>query len=77
MYKISKSISADGADKNFGPVLYMTVTLTWTWTRGLGMEGGKILDQYVSSYQRWIKSVIRLENNEVSKTLKKTLKFKF
>ena len=29
----------------------------------------KILDQYVSSYQRSIKSVIRLGNNEVLKTL--------
>ena len=28
-----------------------------------------ILDQYVSSYQRLIKSVIRLGNNEVLKTL--------
>ena len=37
----------------------------------------KILDQYVSSYQRWIKSVIRLGNNEVLRTLKKTLTFKF
>ena len=35
----------------------------------------KILDQYVSSYQRWIKSVIRLGNNEVLKTLTKTLTF--
>ena len=41
------------------------------------MELGKILDQYVSSYQRCIKSVIRLGNNEVLKTLKKTLTFKF
>ena len=38
---------------------------------------GKILDQYVSSYQRWIKSVIRLGNNEIFKTLTKTLTFKF
>ena len=37
----------------------------------------KILDQYVSSYQRWIKSVVRLGNNEVLKTLTKTLTFKF
>ena len=36
----------------------------------------KILDQYVSSYQRWIKSVIRLGFNEVFKTLTKTLTFK-
>ena len=35
----------------------------------------KILDQYVSSYQRWIKLVIRLGNNEVLKTLTKTLTF--
>ena len=35
----------------------------------------KILDQYVSSYQRRIKSVIRLGNNEVLKTLTKTLTF--
>ena len=28
----------------------------------------KILDQYVSSYERWIKSVIRLGNNEVLET---------
>ena len=35
----------------------------------------KILDQYVSSYQRWIKSVIRLGNNEALKTLTKTLTF--
>ena len=35
----------------------------------------KILDQYVSSYQRWIKSVIRLGHNEVLKTLTKTLTF--
>ena len=35
----------------------------------------KILDQYVSSYQRLIKSVIRLGNNEVLKTLTKTLTF--
>ena len=41
------------------------------------MELGKIFDQYVSSYQRWIKSVIRLGNNEVLKTLTKTLTFKF
>ena len=55
----------------------MTVTLTLTWTRMVRMELGKILDQYVSSYQRWIKSVIRLGNNEVLKTLTKTLTFKF
>ena len=35
----------------------------------------KTLDQYVSSYQRWIKLVIRLGNNEVLKTLMKTLTF--
>ena len=35
----------------------------------------KILDQYVSSYQRLIKLVIRLGNNEVLKTLMKTLTF--
>ena len=35
----------------------------------------KSLDQYVSSYQRWIKSVIRLGINEVLKTLTKTLTF--
>ena len=35
----------------------------------------KNLDQYVSSYQRSIKSVIRLGNNEVLKTLTKTLTF--
>ena len=46
----------------------MTVTLTSAWTRGVKMELGKILNQYVSSYQRWIKSVIRLGNNEVLKT---------
>ena len=35
----------------------------------------KLLDQYVSSYQRCSKSVIRLGNNEVLKTLTKTLTF--
>ena len=35
----------------------------------------KILDQYVLSYQRRIRSVIRLGNNEVLKTLTKTLTF--
>ena len=35
----------------------------------------KILDQYVSSYQRRIKSVIRLGNNKVLKTLTKTSTF--
>ena len=35
----------------------------------------KILDQYVSSYQRCIKLVVRLGNNEVLKTLTKTLTF--
>ena len=34
---------------------------------GVGMKLGKILDQYASSYQRWIKSVIRLGINEVLK----------
>ena len=34
-----------------------------------------ILDQYVLSYQRWIKSVIKLGNYEVLKTLTKTLTF--
>ena len=55
----------------------MTVTLTLTWTRVVRIELGRILDQYVSSYQRWIKSVIRLGNNEVLKTLTKTLTFNF
>ena len=32
----------------------------------------KILDQFVLSYQRRIKSVLRLGNNEVLKTLTKT-----
>ena len=40
------------------------------------MKLGKILDQYVLSYQKCIKSVIRLGNNEVLKTLTKTLTFK-
>ena len=40
------------------------------------MDLGKILHQYVSSYQGLIKSVIRLGNNEVLKTLTKTLTFK-
>ena len=35
----------------------------------------KILDQYVSSYQRWSKAVVRLGNNEVLKTLTETLTF--
>ena len=35
----------------------------------------KILNQYVSSYQRWIKSVITLGNHKVLKTLTKTLTF--
>ena len=35
----------------------------------------KILDQYVSSYQRWSKSVIRLGNNEGLKTSTKTSTF--
>ena len=52
-----------------------SVTLTLTWPRVVGMVLRKILDQYVSSYQRWIKSVIRLGNNEVLKTLTKTLTF--
>ena len=51
------------------------VTLTLTWPRVVGMVLCKILDQYVSSYQRWIKSVIRLGNNEALKTLTKTLTF--
>ena len=49
----------------------------WPW-HDLGwwlMVLRKILDQYVWSYQRWIKSVVRLRNNEVLKTLKKTLTF--
>ena len=37
----------------------------------------KSLDQYVSSHQRWIKSVVRLGNNEVLKTLMKTLTFEY
>ena len=41
----------------------------------MGIVLHKILDQYVSSYQSWIKSVIRLGNNEVLKTLMKTLTF--
>ena len=45
--------------------------------RVVGMVLCKILDQYVSSYQRWIKSAIRLGNNEVLNTLAKTLTFKF
>ena len=51
------------------------MTLTLTWPRMVGMVLRKILDQYVSSYQRWIKSVISLGNNEVLKTLTKTLTF--
>ena len=51
------------------------MTLTLTWPRVVGMVLRKILDQYVSSYQSWIKSVIRLGNNEVLKTLTKTLTF--
>ena len=43
--------------------------------RVVGMVLRKIFDQYVSSYQRWSKSVIRLGNNEVLKTLTKTLTF--
>ena len=35
----------------------------------------KILDQYVSPYQKRIKSVVRLGNNEVFKTLMNTLTF--
>ena len=35
----------------------------------------KSLDQYVSAYQRWSKSVVRLGNNEGLKTLTKTLTF--
>ena len=41
----------------------------------MGMVLRKILAQYVSSNQRWSKSVIRLGNNEVLKTLTKTLTF--
>ena len=41
----------------------------------VGMVLRKILDQYVSSYQRRFKSVIRLGNNEVLETLRKTLTF--
>ena len=33
------------------------------------------LDQYVQSYQKWTKSAVRLGNNEVLKTLMKTLTF--
>ena len=50
-------------------------SVTLTWPRVVGMVLRKILDQYVSSYQRWIKSVIRLGNNEALKTLTKTLTF--
>ena len=52
-----------------------SVTLTLTWPRVVGMVLHKILDQYVSSYQRWIKSVIRLGINEALKSLTKTLTF--
>ena len=52
-----------------------SVTLTLTWPSVVGMVLRKILDQYVSSYQRWIKSVIRLGNNEALKSLTKTLTF--
>ena len=41
------------------------------------MELGKNLDQQLSPYQRRIKSVVKLENNEVLKILTKTLTFKF
>ena len=51
------------------------MTLTVTLPRVVGMVLNKILDQYVSSYQRCIKSVIRLGNNEVLKTLTTTLTF--
>ena len=44
-------------------------------TQGGGMVLHKVLDQYVQSYQRWIKSVVRLGQNEVLKTLTKTLTF--
>ena len=50
-------------------------SVTLTWSRVVGMVLRKILDQYVSSYQRWIKLVIRLGNNEALKTLTKTLTF--
>ena len=52
-----------------------SVTLTLTWPRAVGLVLRKILNQYVSSYQRWIKSVVRLGYNEVLKTLTKTLTF--
>ena len=48
-----------------------------TWPRVVGMVLRKILDKYVSSNQRWMKSVIRLGKNEVLKSLTKTLTFKF
>ena len=50
----------------------------FSWNdRPVRMKLRKILDQYVSAYQRWIKSAIRLGNNEVLKTLTKILTFKF
>ena len=55
----------------------MTVAVTLTYTSGVRMKLGKIMAQYVSSFQRWIKSVIRLGHNEVLKTLTNTLTFKF
>ena len=55
----------------------MTVTLALTWTRGVRMLLGKNFYQYVSPYQRWIKSMKRLGNNEVLKPLTKTWTFKF
>ena len=51
----------------------MTVTFTLTWTSGMRIKLGKIMDQYLSSYQRWIKSVIRLGNNEVLKNINENL----
>ena len=52
-----------------------SVTLTLTRPRVVGMVLRKILDRYILSYQRSIKSVIRLGNNEALKTLTKTLTF--
>ena len=45
------------------------MTLTLTSCMGVGMVLFKILDQYLSSYQTWAKSIIGFENNEVLKTL--------
>ena len=52
-----------------------SVTLTLTRPRVVGMVLRKILDRYILSYQRSIKSVIRLGNKEALKTLTKTLTF--